>query len=68
MIESNITDEKRLVSIVVDYALEYMQKHASSKGVKATKQDLLFAITSDPKGNTAKRFAELVSMGLEAVF
>ena len=44
-----------------------MQKQAAAKGVSVSKTEILFAITQDPKGNTAQRFEALCDLGFKAV-
>lgn len=63
----NASQSKELIGFVVDQAIEFMQKQAADKGATVTKSDILLAITHDPEGNTAKRFAELFALGFNAM-
>ena len=58
---------QNLPSFIVNQALEFMQKQAAAKGVSVSKTEILFTITQDPKGNTAKRFEALCELGFKAV-
>ncbi|MHB1668831.1 hypothetical protein [Thiomonas sp.] len=58
---------QNLPSFVINQALEFMQKQAAAKGVSVSKTEILFTITQDPKGNTAKRFGELCDLGFKTV-
>lgn len=54
-----------LPSFVINSALEFMQKQAAAKGASVSKTEILFTISQDPKGNTAKRFEQLCALGFK---
>uniref|UniRef100_E6PSG8 Uncharacterized protein n=1 Tax=mine drainage metagenome TaxID=410659 RepID=E6PSG8_9ZZZZ len=58
---------QNLPSFVINQALEFMQKQASTKGVSVSKTEILFTIAQDPKGNAAKRFEALCDLGFKVV-
>jgi hypothetical protein len=62
-----MNQEKELIGFVVDQVIDFMLKQAADKGAVVTKSDILLAITHDPEGNTANRFAELFALGFNAV-
>lgn len=64
---NNITEAtaQNALNTIIAYTMETMVNEAAKAGAVITKEEILAEMHANPEGNTAKRFASYMALGIK---